>query len=156
MLQEVRIFYVNNNCTQDSILPIIKNNIYTVYDSINNYEDPNDEYYSTIIFSDFFQTYQINEFNNLGFKLHKVNHSFYFSQGHLHINSIEGTWRKIKILCRRFNGLNGKIFNTLRDVNDKDYFEGWICTEIFFMKCVSQQLALNEKKNYLLQFLRID
>ena len=153
--KDIRIFYVDNNRTQETLMPIIKNNIYTVYDSINNNEDPNDELYPTRIFSDYFQTYQISEFNSLGFKLHKVNHSVWFGQGHFHTNSIEGTWSRIKRLCRSFNGLNGNIFNTNRNLNDKDYFEGWICTGIFFMKCESQHLALNEKKNYLIEFLKI-
>ena len=95
--KEVRIFYVDNNHTQDTLLPIIKNNIYTFFNSINNNEDPDDDYYyPTRIFSDCFQSYQISEYNNLGFKLHKVNHSVWFDQGHFHTNSIEGTWSRIK------------------------------------------------------------
>ena len=64
--KEVRIFYVDNNHTQDTLLPIIKNNIYTFYNSKNNNEDSDyDYYYPTRIFSDWFQSYQISEFNNL-------------------------------------------------------------------------------------------
>ena len=57
--KEVRIFYVDNNGIHYTILPIIKNNIYTVYASINNNEDPNDEYYPTRIFSDCFQAFKL-------------------------------------------------------------------------------------------------
>ena len=69
---------------------------------------------------------------------------------------VEDSSLKYGYVAGEVKGLNGNIFNTHRDANDKDYFEGWIYTWIFFMKCKSQQLALNEKKNYLLQFLRID
>ena len=89
--KEVRIFYVDNNRKNYTILSIIKNNIYKINDSINNNEDPNDEYYPRRNFSDCFQTYQINELNNLGFKLHKINHSVLFGRGHFHTNSIKGT-----------------------------------------------------------------
>ena len=40
---------------------------------------------------EYFQTYQINDFNNLGYKLYKVNHSVLFGKGHFHTNSIEST-----------------------------------------------------------------
>ena len=87
------------------------------------------------------------------YKLYKVNHSVWFGHGHFHTNSIEGTWSRIKRLSRSFNGLNGNIFNTSRDIDNKAYFEGWICTAIFFMKCESLHLAINQKKNYLIDYL---
>ena len=151
---EVRIFYVDNNRTKETILPIIKKNIYTNYDHIENNNDPDAIIYPTRIFSDCFQTYQVADFNNLGYKLYKVNHSVWFGQGHFHTNSIEGTCSRIKRLSRSFNGLNGNIFNTNRNLNNRSYFEGWICTAIFFMKCESLHLAMNQKKNFLINYLQ--
>ena len=153
---EVRIFFVDNNRTKETLLPIIQKNVYTYYNSIENNADPNDEIYPTRIFSDYFQTYQINDFNNLGYKLYKVNHSVWFGQGHFHTNSIESTWSRLKRLTKSFNGLNGNIFNTRKDFNNTEYFDGWICTGIFFMQCESRKLALNGKKSYLIDFIKVD
>ena len=152
--KDVRIFYVDNNRTKETLLSIIKRHICTYYERIENNNDPNEINYPTRIFSDCFQTYQISDFNNLGYKLYKVNHSVWFGQGHFHTNSIEGTWSRIKRLSRSFNGLNGNIFNTTRNIDNKEYFEGWICTAIFFMKCESLNLALNQRKNFLLDYLQ--
>ena len=138
---EVRIFFVDNNRTKETLLPIIQKNVYTYYNSIENNADPNDEIYPTRIFSDYFQTYQINDFNNLGYKLYKVNHSVWFGQGHFHTNSIESTWSRLKRLTKSFNGLNGNIFNTRKDFNNTEYFDGWIWQEkIFLCKCVITQI----------------
>ena len=123
-----RIFFVDNNRTKETLLSIIKKHVYTSYDSIENNTDPNDEIYPTIIFSDYFQTYQINDFNNLGYKLYKVNHREWFGKGHFHTNSIESTWSRLKRLTKSFNGLNGNIFNTRKEFNNREYFDRWICT----------------------------
>ena len=91
---DIRIFFVDNNRTKETLLPIIKKNVYTYYNYIENNTDPNDEIYPTRIFSDCFQAYQIGDFNNLGYKLYKINHSVWFGQGHFHTNSIESTWSR--------------------------------------------------------------
>ena len=85
--------------------------------------------------------------------LHKVNHCIGFGHGEYHINLIESTWGKLKRLTQSFNGLNGNIFNSLQNLNNKDYFDGWICTGLFFIKCEALELALNEKKKYLMKYL---
>ena len=77
---EIKIFFVDNNRTKETLLPIIKKHVYTYYNSIENNIDPNDEIYFTRIFSDYFQTYQIDDFNSLGYKLYKVNHSVWFGK----------------------------------------------------------------------------
>ena len=63
---EIGIFFVDNNRAKETLLPIIRKNIYTYYNSIINNEDPNGEIYPTRIFSDYFQTYQIQDFNKMG------------------------------------------------------------------------------------------
>ena len=153
--KDVRIFFVDNNRTKETLLPIVKANIYSVYQHLDSNEDPNHDSYPTRIFSDCFQTYQVGDFNQLGFILHKVNHSIWFGQGHFHTNSIEGTWSKLKRLTKSFTGLNGNIFNTKKNIEDKEYFDGWICTGIFFMKYESLNLSYNAKKNYLISFLTL-
>jgi len=88
--KEVRIFYVDNNRTKESLLPIIKKNIFSNYNNLANNSDPNDEIFSTRIYSDCFQSYQVSDINHIGYILHKANHSIWFGQGHFHTNSIEG------------------------------------------------------------------
>lgn len=65
-------FLVDNNGTKETLLPIIKNNIFTYCSSISDNKDPNEENYPTRIFSDCFSTYQIKDFNEMGFKLYRV------------------------------------------------------------------------------------
>ena len=90
----------------------------------------------------------------MGYKLYKVNHSVWFGKGHFHTNSIEGTWSRLKRLTRSFTGLNGNIFNTKKNLNNYEYFDGWICTGLFYMNCESLSLPFNEKKNYLLDYIK--
>lgn len=59
--------------------------------------------------------------------------------------SNESTRSRLKRISRNFDGLSGNIFNTQKDLNDSDYFEGWICTGTFFMNCESLHLPTNEK-----------
>ena len=66
----------------------------------------------------------LSDFNELGFKLYKVNHSVWFGKGHFHTNSIEGTWSRLKRLTRSFTGFNGNIFNTKKNLNNYEYFDG--------------------------------
>ena len=107
-------------------MPLIKNNIYTYNPSIINNKDPNEDNYATRIFSDCFKTYQVKDFNDMGYILYRVNHSVWFGKGHFHTNSIESTWSGLKRLTRSFTGLNGNIFNTKKNLNNCEYFDGWI------------------------------
>ena len=49
-LKKYDIFYVDNNPTKETLLPIIKN-IYTYYNSVVNKSDHIDEFYSSRIYS---------------------------------------------------------------------------------------------------------
>ena len=124
--KERRIFFVDNNRTKETLLPLIKNNIYIYHPSIINNKDPNEENYATRIFSDCFKTYQVKDFNDMGYILYRVNHSVWFGKGHFHTNSIESAWSGLKRLTRSFKGLNVNIFNTKRKLNNCEYFDGWI------------------------------
>ena len=137
----VRIFFVDNNRTKEKLLSIIKDNIYTYFNHIQNNVDVSPETQATRIYSDSFSTYPVSDFNKLGYILYKVNHSISFGYGQFHTNSIENTWSKLKRLTYSFNGLNSNIFNTRQNINNKDYFNGWICTGLFFMKCEALGLA---------------
>ena len=55
--KDCRIFYVDR--TKETLLPIIKNNIFTPYNFIVNNTDPNEGQYSTRIFYDCFSSYQV-------------------------------------------------------------------------------------------------
>ena len=65
--KEVRIFYVDNNRTKESLIPIIKNNIFSNYNNLLNNSEPNDEIFSTRIYSECFQSYQVSDFNEIGY-----------------------------------------------------------------------------------------
>lgn len=41
-------------------------------------------------------------------------------------------------------------FNHIHDFNDEDYFNGFICSGIFFMECERLKLGLNAKKDFLI------
>lgn len=60
---DIRIFFVNNR-TRDTLLPIVKRNVYTYYNSVINNQDDNYELLASRIYSDCFLSYQENDFNN--------------------------------------------------------------------------------------------
>jgi hypothetical protein len=93
---DIRIFFVNNNRTRDTLLPIVKKNVYTYYNSVINNHDPNEHFPATRIYSDCFLSYQENDFNSSGYILHRVNHSVWFGQGSFHTNNIEGVLSRVK------------------------------------------------------------
>ena len=55
-------------------------------------------------------------------------------------------WSRLKRLTDSFNGLNCNIFNTNRDINDTEYFNGWICVGLFYMRYEYLKLGLSAKK----------
>ena len=92
--KKARVYCVLDNRTKESLLPLIKNNIYTIDDiRVNHYEsiqDLNENCFSTRIFSDCWSTYQRIDFKNMGFVLHRVNHSIWFGRGNFHTNTVQG------------------------------------------------------------------
>ena len=81
---------------------------------------------ATRIYSDCFQSYQINDFNNCGYILNRVNHSVWFCQRSFYTNNIQGVWSKIKRWTNDFSGLNGNVMHKLKikGINSEDYFNG--------------------------------
>ena len=77
---DIRIFFVNNNRTRNTLLPLVKKNVYTYYNSVINNQEENDELRATRIYSDCFLSYQENHFNNSGSILHRVSHSVWLRQ----------------------------------------------------------------------------
>ena len=154
---DIRIFFVNNNRQKETLIPIIRNNIYTPNTILNNNEGEDEEFPSTRIYSDCFMAYQISDFNQLGYILYKVNHSVWFGSGSFHTNTIEGVWSKIKRLTDDFNGLNASIYNKYGNNSDNfnDYINGWICTALYYMKCEHLQLGVNGKINLLKDYLKL-
>ena len=53
-----------------------------------------------------FSSYQKEDFKDLGFVLHRVNHSIWFGSGNFHTNNIEGLWSQIKLISFNFSGIN--------------------------------------------------
>ena len=159
---DIRIFFVNDNRTRKTLLPIIKNNVYSYYNEIYNNRDPApnnhnlDYVFPTRIYSDSFSSYQEVDFNSLGFKLYRINHSVWFGQGSFHTNTVEGVWSKLKRLADNFNGLTGKVieYYEKKGINRFDYVNGWICKSLFFMKCEHLKLGDNAKRELLAKYLK--
>ena len=144
---DIRIFFVNNNRARDTLLPIVKKNVYTYYNSVINNHDPNDQFPATRIYSDCFLSYQENDFNGSGYILHRVNHSVWFGQGSFHTNNIEGVLSRVKRWTNNFSGINGKVLHKLaaKGINIDEYFNSWICFALFQMRCEHLCLAFNKK-----------
>ena len=66
--KQARVYCIMNDRTKNTLLNIIKNNVYTTGPFC-------DEDFKTRIYSDCFSSYQTSDFQALGFKLNKVNHS---------------------------------------------------------------------------------
>ena len=101
------IYYVNNNQIKETILPIIKKMFVLIIIILLIIKI----FMQIFLQLEFFliacfQVYQVNDFNNLGYILYRVNHNVWWGKGHFHTNSIEGTWSKLKRLTSSFNGVN--------------------------------------------------
>ena len=72
--KQARVYSVMSDWTRNRLIDIIKKNVYT--DIINDIDD-----FRTRIYSDSYASYQVNDFDALGFKLNKVNHSVWFDLG---------------------------------------------------------------------------
>ena len=69
---DIKVFFVNNNRVKETLLPIVIKNVYTYPIILNNNEGENEDYPSTRIYSDCFQTYQKEDFNPKGYILSKL------------------------------------------------------------------------------------
>ena len=155
---DIRVFYVNDNRQKETLLPIVKNNEYTIPERVYNNEDGNNINLPTRIYSDCFQSYQESDFNQLGFILHRINHSLWFAQGSFHTNTIEGVWSRLKRLTYNFCGISGFTLKKFAEkgINVNDYANGIICSGLFFMECEHKNLGINGKKNLLVEYLKYD
>ena len=161
--KEARIFCVMDNRTKENLLPIIKENIYTSNESENEENEDLDENINldislkTRIYSDCYSVYQTNDFKDMGYILHRVNHSVWFGQGLFHTNSIEGLWSQIKRLSNNFSGLTINQLENMENngTNIKNYLDGWICYALFLRMIEKRKLSKLNTKNYLIDFLKI-
>ena len=65
------------------------------------------------------------------------------------LEELEITEMKIIIFYRQlgfFLIININIFNTNSDINDTEYFNGWICVGLFYMRYEYLKLGLSAKK----------
>ena len=155
---DIRLFFVKDNRQKETILPIIVKNVFTPNAQIIDNTDNDIILCATRIYSDCWASYQINDFNRLGFILYRVNHSQWFGQGNFHTNTVEGVWSQLKRLTHNFNGINGKLYysDNIDEINTEIYFNSWICYGLFFMKCEKLNIGLNKKKELLLNFLKLE
>ena len=150
--KEARIFSVMDDRRKEKLLPLIRKNVYT-YDIIEDNRD-----YRTRIYSDCYSVYRQDDFNAMGFLLHRVNHSIWFGQDSFHTNTVEGLWACIKRITNNFSGLT---FNTLSNVenegiNSSDYIDDWICYGLFIRDLNRKNLNEDESRNYLYEILKIN
>ena len=66
--KKARVYCVMNGRTRDTLLNLVKNNVYTTIPNTN-------EDFKTRIYSNCLSSYQASDFAALCFKLNKVNHS---------------------------------------------------------------------------------
>ena len=146
--KDARIFCVMSNRTKEKLLPIVKDNVYT--------NDMDDET-KTRIYSDSFAAYQEEDFENMGFKLNKVNHSVWFGIGLFHTNTVEGLWGQIKRLSNNFAGLNFSILENIEKegIKSEDYINGWLSYYLFLRDLKRKKFSENNKFNYLNNILKI-
>ena len=78
--KDARIFSVMDNCSKENLLPIVGKNVHTVNNSI-------DGIYFRRVYSDCFSAYREQDFEGLGYLLHRVNHSIWFGRGMFHTNT---------------------------------------------------------------------
>ena len=125
--KQARVYCVMNDRTRDRLLDIVKKNVYT---NNNNIDDM-----KTRIYSHSFASYQINDFDALGFKLSKVNHSVWFGHGLFHTNTVKGLWSQIKWISHDFS--NFKILDDIEKNGDnaRNYIDNWICFSLFIREC---------------------
>ena len=119
---DIRIFYIDDNRQKKTLLPIVKKNVYTFPDRVCNNEDGNNINLPTRIYS-CFQSYQGNDFNQIGFILHRINHSLWFVQGSFHTNTKEGVWSRLIKLTNIFCGISGFTLYKFAEkgINVNDY-----------------------------------
>jgi hypothetical protein len=158
--KECRIFCVKDNRTKETLLPLVKDNVWTTDDiKINDYnsdQEIHESCFSTRIYSDCFSSYQKEDFKELGFVLHRVNHSVWFGRGMFHTNTIEGLWSQIKRLSNDFSGITINLIDKLESegIDGKEYLDGWICCSLFFRECELKKLNKISKINLLLTYLK--
>ena len=69
------MYCVMNNRTQNNLLKLVCDNVYTVNNSFDENNDNIHSAFNTRIYSDSFASYQTGPFEEKGFILHLVNHS---------------------------------------------------------------------------------
>jgi len=157
--KEARVFCVMNNRTKENLLPIVKNNIITDENQINNHEISEEENVQTRVYSDCFSSYQVNDFRDMGYILQRINHSVWFGIGLFHSNNIESLWGQLKRYTNNFSGISIETLNEKFGNNEaliKDYLDGWICYALFLRDVLRKKLSWNGRINYLCEFLTSD
>ena len=152
--KNARVFCVLIDRTKRILLPIIKSNALT-----NEWEEdtiPENLSTKKRIYSECFNSYQINDFRNMGYYLKRINHSIWFGYGIFHTNTIELLWNNIKnnftcvninILLKKFNG---------NEILIRNYFDRWIYYFLFIRDIVRHKLNLNQRVNLLCDNLKIN
>ena len=150
--KEARVYCVLNDRSKNNLIPIIKRNVITNYNEDEDYPDLNEENSTkTRIYSDCWSTYQVKDFNQLGYILRRVNHQVWFGYGLFHTNTIETVWGHLK---NNINMLNSKFGNNQTLL--KNYFDGWICYSLFIREVKRRLLSWSDRINLLCNYLKIN
>ena len=156
--KNARIFCVLNDRTQQNLLNLVRNNVITEDNNLDDeMEESESESIKTRVYSDCFASYNEQRFAEYGYILKRVNHSIWFGYGSFHTNTIEGLWSQIKGLCDNFSGLS--IFNLDKkfssDKQKKIYLDGWICYALLLREFERKKLNWKKRVELLCQYLSI-
>ena len=127
--------------------PADETGIITMEDNDNGMDVEERYLINTIIFSDCWSSYQINDFREMGFILNRINHSIWFGYGDFHNNTIEGLWSQIKRHSKNFSVISIEMIDKLY-INDSDkikYLNGWICFSLLLREFEKEKLNKSQK-----------
>ncbi len=117
--KNAKVWCVMNVRRKEKLLPYLKNNVFT---PSNN----NDDEFKTRIYFNCYAAYKPEDFSNMGYVFHPVNHSVWFCQGMLYTNSIEELLTCIKRISNNFARISFKILEDFekRGINPQIYLDG--------------------------------
>ena len=141
--KEARVFSVMDNRRKENLIPLVVKNVHTETNSVFGID------FRTRVYSDCFSVYREQDFEGLGYLLHRVNHSIWFGRGLFHTNTIEGLWSCLKRLSKNFTGIN---FNTLKNIekeglSQSNYIDDWVCFYLFLRDIERKNYSDDEGKN---------
>ena len=103
------------------------------------------------MFSDCFASYRQEDFRDMDYILHRINHSVWFGFGNLYTNTVND----IKPISNSFSGLNFKLLSELENdgIEPKDYINDWLCFCLFIREIERNHFKEEKTRDYLCSIL---